>query len=152
MSTCSTGSTTSSILPLIRVIAARKRSPISEGTEPIKGGGAALSVKPLASTIFWAWSMMLDMSTCECETVSIYSAVWRKGGSKRTPMTFFAPAFAANMHRIPVPHPTSRTTLSLMEVIRQRVLEDVNPFGVAEGSKGLAWKGEERPGRDREGR
>lgn len=28
-------------------------------------------------------------------------------------MTFFAPALAANMERMPVPHPTSRTTLSL---------------------------------------
>ena len=32
---------------------------------------------------------------------------------RRTPMTFLAPALAANMQRIPVPHPTSRTTLSL---------------------------------------
>uniref|UniRef100_A0A0E9XJS2 Uncharacterized protein n=1 Tax=Anguilla anguilla TaxID=7936 RepID=A0A0E9XJS2_ANGAN len=29
------------------------------------------------------------------------------------PMTFLAPAFAANMHRMPVPLPTSSTTLSL---------------------------------------
>jgi hypothetical protein len=29
-------------------------------------------------------------------------------------MTFFAPALAANMDKIPVPHPTSRTTLSLI--------------------------------------
>lgn len=30
-------------------------------------------------------------------------------------MTFFAPALAANMQRIPVPHPTSRTILSLSD-------------------------------------
>ena len=30
-----------------------------------------------------------------------------------TPMTSLAPAFAANMLRMPVPHPTSRTTLPL---------------------------------------
>lgn len=30
-----------------------------------------------------------------------------------TPMTFFAPALAANMQRMPVPLPTSSTTLSL---------------------------------------
>lgn len=52
----------------------------------------SLSENPLASTILRAWSMMLDMST---------------------PMTFLAPALAANMQRIPVPHPTSSTTLSL---------------------------------------
>lgn len=34
-------------------------------------------------------------------------------GSLLTPYTFLAPAFAANMERIPVPLPTSRTILSL---------------------------------------
>lgn len=27
-------------------------------------GNGVLSENPLASTIFWAWSMMFDMSTC----------------------------------------------------------------------------------------
>lgn len=34
-------------------------------------------------------------------------------GSMLTPNTFLAPALAANMERIPVPLPTSSTTLSL---------------------------------------
>lgn len=60
---------------------------------------------PLSATICFAWSMMLDMSIC-CQPRSI---LW----STPTPIAIFAPAFTANMDKIPVPQPTSRTTLSL---------------------------------------
>ena len=50
------------------------------------------SAKPLAATMMRACSMMELMST---------------------PMTRRAPALAANMDRMPVPQPTSSTTLSL---------------------------------------
>lgn len=44
------------------------------------------------------------------------SIAWYTISDWSTPMTFLAPARAANMERIPVPQPTSSTTLSLNRV------------------------------------
>jgi len=46
---------------------------------------------------------------CNC----VSRAGKRGNGLSRTPTTCFAPAFAANILRIPVPQPTSSTVLSL---------------------------------------
>jgi len=79
MSNWSTGRVTSSSLPLTSLISVRQ---LAQDETP---SHALSSVKPLALTIFSAWSRMLDMSI---------------------PTTSSAPALDANMERIPVPHPT----------------------------------------------
>ena len=112
-------------LPLrpIAFIALQTTSPLvsrnsvvfARGIEGMTGAywdGYVLSLKPLASTILTAWSMMLDMSTYE-RYRSAEHGLPAMGRGSRTPTTCFAPALAANMLRMPVPQPTSRTTLSL---------------------------------------
>lgn len=61
MSTCWTGRTTSSILPLMSVMAAAN-APVSAHARGNRSTNHSLSLKPLASMIFCAWSMMFDMS------------------------------------------------------------------------------------------
>lgn len=112
MSTCLTGSSMSSSLPLRRVISGPVSTPTSH---------YSLSEKPLASMIFCAWSRMLLMST---------------------PMTSLAPADAANMDRIPVPQPTwmlvasdtSRQTYVKNDLVLEQVLVLDNRVPVADGT------------------
>ena len=70
----------------------------------------------------WAWCMHLctdgwtgqkhNVSNGRGMTTLIQYTIDKKYETF-TPITFLAPAFAANMHRIPVPQPTSSTTLFL---------------------------------------
>lgn len=59
--------------------------------------------------------MMLDMSIYEIpgKTLATSQEETQGRNGKRTPTTWDAPAFAANIESIPVPHPTSSTVLSL---------------------------------------
>lgn len=69
----------------------------------------------LSLTICLAWSMIPEHSIWNKPKASVmycrYGIKPGRGWRALTPITFFAPAFAANIHSIPVPHPTSRTVL-----------------------------------------
>lgn len=123
ISTCSTGRTTSSILPLMRVIATQSGGNFSmrmRKSEIESVGltvGETVGVNNLLSLVNDVGHVNLKDSKSECRSYQ-YCCTSKSEIQVLTPMTFLAPALAANMHRIPVPHPTSRTTLSLQNPFR----------------------------------
>ena len=58
-------------------------------------------------------ALELHCASIQNVAICITSATHQPENNELTPMTSLAPALAANIDKIPVPEPTSRTTLSL---------------------------------------
>ena len=106
-----------------------------------------LSAKPFAATISRAFSIIPLISTpFQWFRVFLTARIWivkwgafsqnkyNYKNSNHFPMTFLAPACAANILKIPVPHPTSSTILSLESVFSSSPLDSSRPklfyFGI----------------------
>lgn len=106
-STWSTGNTASSTFALTIVITTKQS--IFHQKWPFPFSISLLWSSLLSLTICWAWYNIRVINLSN-QRQSIHSTHF---SIKHTPITILAPARAANIDKMPVPQPTSSTTLSL---------------------------------------